>query len=552
MMAERIAAVLERRADEPGRFEALARLLDDPQNRLELEDYLEAAIRRESGDVAARMYARARFYAELVRREVERLKAPSRHEVAENLKDQLPRILETLDTVLEVENAKLAASFAMYLGIYFFMQSMFAEGVEVFDRLIETARHSESHALLARLHLSRGRCLLGLTKLADAADSLDRASYEAEKAGDREAVAQALGVLGRIAIEQGDYAQSKLYSQSCLRMAEELEDTALESIALRNLGDLALAHASYDEAENSFQRSLAIARENGHEWLAAASLSQLGILASRQGQHEKAESSYREALAVFRSIDDRNGIAITLLCISNLAVDQGLYEKAKRLLGESLVIHRRIGHRSGVAHSLSSLGLVAFYERNYGDAQRLYCQALAIHRETGDQFYTALALLNLGGVSLNLRDYGRAARQLAEAVNIAQAIEVPELILASLHNAGILMMRLGKPIAGGQILLGDIHERGVIGLSFQSGERDELDEELAKLADALPASEIGQLKAQAESMSLEELAEYALKALEEVRAELGSAEPGEPDTAGQAIPAPAAGQSAITQNADGK
>ena len=78
-MAESIAAVLVSQADEPGRFEAIARLLDDPRNRIELEDYLEAAIRRESGDVAARMYAHARFYAELVRREGERLIGPGQH-----------------------------------------------------------------------------------------------------------------------------------------------------------------------------------------------------------------------------------------------------------------------------------------------------------------------------------------------------------------------------------------------------------------------------------------------------------------------------------------
>jgi len=47
---------------------------------------------------------------------------------------------------------------------------------------------------------------------------------------------------------------------------------------------------------------------------------------------------------------------------------------------------------------------------------------------------------------------------------------------------------------------------------------------MSRIAEVLTSDELAQLKAQAEAMSLEELTDFALKALEEVKAELGEKE----------------------------
>jgi len=110
----------------------------------------------------------------------------------------------------------------------------------------------------------------------------------------------------------------------------------------------------------------------------------------------------------------------------------------------------------------------------------------------------------------------------------------PVSVSISIIAASALLLNLGRLQQAAVLNCGFRYEIERTGGGLGFIPRDCLDDGLARLNEALPEAQLAQMKARGESMSLAELAEYALKALEEVRAELGSAEPGEPDTAGQA------------------
>jgi DNA-binding CsgD family transcriptional regulator len=191
----------------------------------------------------------------------------------------------------------------------------------------------------------------------------------------------------------------------------------------------------------------------------------------RTGQFEMADRRLREALDLCRQSGDAHVIASTLAGMGELAIRTGKLHQAGNLLQESLNLSRSIGEKWGVPVALGSLGWLALQKRDFESMRSMLGESLSIRAETGDRGGMAWCLEKFAQSAMLQSQYPRAATLFAAA----QALRAP---------VGSVMDPVDQPE----------HERA-----------------LSALREALGEQAFATLWSKGQSMSLEEIAQYAVQ-----------------------------------------
>jgi predicted ATPase/DNA-binding SARP family transcriptional activator len=238
----------------------------------------------------------------------------------------------------------------------------------------------------------------------------------------RAGVYKAAGVMAWL---QGDYAQSKTYFETGLRLYKQEGDRAGVATLYGNLGTLAIHRTDYQEAQTLLGKALDLRRELVDRWGIASCLNNLGALAGRQGDILKAQSCYQECLDIFHELGYQSGIAISLSNLGSSAGDLGDCDRAYQLHNESLAIRRQLGDKSGIANSLSDLGSVAYQQGKLGEACSCYVESLELLRELGDKEHILDCLEGIAEVASALEQVENAARLWGAAEALRDAMNAP-------------------------------------------------------------------------------------------------------------------------------
>ena len=123
----------------------------------------------------------------------------------------------------------------------------------------------------------------------------------------------------------------------------------------------------------------------------------------------------------FRDLGDIEGAAWSLISLGTVARYQGDVERASVLLTESLALSEGIGFREGIAWSVEQLGLLAAVD---GDpaAISLLRRSLELHSELRDRWRMSSVLEDLAAIALAQGNAPQAARLLGAAEAIREAI----------------------------------------------------------------------------------------------------------------------------------
>ena len=418
--------------------------------------------------------AHARYFAELIEREGEELKGHDQMRTMKALGTELGNIYGALDASLKAEDTELLLSFAKHLASYLDIVSQWQEGIPKYQRLAEKAKKLGDPAL--RMH-----ALLRLARL-----------------------------LWRLSL----YDESEKAASEVRELARETGDRKSLALALGNMGNVARDQGRYEKAKKLYQESLQIKREIGDSSGIAMSLQGLGFVAWDQGRYEKAEKLYRESLEIVREIGNRFGIAESLFGLGLVLCDMGRLDEAEKLHLESLTIERETGDRWGIAASLCSMGIVAFHQTNYEKAQKLVNESLHLFRQIGDRNGVSSCLSLLGTIYIKLERVEDACEHLKEALQVSKDIGARNVGAWALVASGNLLAKAGRSMESAMFLLGAEQQAKSIGHKLYTVGQHDLDAGIAKVKEALSEEELAEVKARAEKMSLEELTEYALKALE--------------------------------------
>jgi predicted ATPase/DNA-binding CsgD family transcriptional regulator len=234
--------------------------------------------------------------------------------------------------------------------------------------------------------------------------------------------AAALGRIGALAGDQGDFAEARRYLTESLLLAERLGESQLAARALRVLGIQASNQSEFDEANSHFEQSLALFRTRGDQPGIGRCLNDLGLVAARRGEHDQAIAYLEQALPIARIVGDEWQTCITLGNLGEAYYDRGDYARGEALFHEALGLARHIGDTFGVAVSLYNLGNSVFQLGDVGGALVRYRESVALSLEIGERLLATRSLDRLSVALHQAGDSRGAARLFGAASALRQAI----------------------------------------------------------------------------------------------------------------------------------
>lgn len=147
---------------------------------------------------------------------------------------------------------------------------------------------------------------------------------------DREALTLAYLALSRVAIEDGDYAQSLTLAVKAREFARNL-DPAMGQAPLFLNAQAARMTGDYDQAAVLFEQSLDLNRKIDDQGMVRAELQNLGLVEIHRGNVEAAERYFAESQKL-GSANDPYGIAMTYLYQAMIAYTRGNRDESRALL----------------------------------------------------------------------------------------------------------------------------------------------------------------------------------------------------------------------------
>ena len=250
--------------------------------------------------------------------------------------------------------------------------------------------------------------------------------------GDTEELVLTLLALGGNSLwNLGEYDEARTLLAEALELAEGTSDGRATARALHGLGNIALYRGEAEEASTLYHRSLALRRAIGDELGVANSLNNLGIIAANGGDGSGAEDLFRQSLAIRRRLGDVAGVAVVINNLGYMAAERGELASARRLFHQSLDLRRDLGDRLGMAVSLNNLADVARRESDISTATEYYQQSLRLAHETGNRREAASSLVGLAAVAGSTERAARLAtfaESLMEYLGAALDQDVRELL----------------------------------------------------------------------------------------------------------------------------
>ena len=171
---------------------------------------------------------------------------------------------------------------------------------------------------------------------------------------------------------------------------------------------------------------------------------------------------------------------------------------------------------------------------NFSAARERFEESLAIDRGMGDRYGEAFTLHGLGNLERKQANYSAAREFYKEALALRKGLpNLAEIVLSCTAGGGVLAA-LGCFRPAALSMHGAMTCAIALSYKFEADDQQVLDTNLARLDTAvasgdISADDLAQWKAQGESMSLDELAEFTLKALAEDSD--GYSQPSAPDRA---------------------
>ncbi len=282
----------------------------------------------------------------------------------------------------------------------------------------------------------------------DARPHLTQALEFARQTANRTAQIRALGFLGAVHRDLGDYANAYSNHLEQLQIARADDDRRRECVALDNLGWIAQARGEFDQAIENFtqalqsvqeigdragesmllcdiaipflylgeydhslaylEKGLELARTIGERRSACRTVVTIGECYRLIGQTAEAERQTQEGLQLARELGDQLNQAIALSNMCAIALKEGELDSARELTGEALRLARAIGHREGEGFLLNCLGRAQLGLGKLSDARETFEQALAVWQTLEPSPYSLQAYAGLAELAMRQNDSERA------------------------------------------------------------------------------------------------------------------------------------------------
>jgi CHAT domain-containing protein/Tfp pilus assembly protein PilF len=266
-----------------------------------------------------------------------------------------------------------------------------------------------------------------LGSLDEALQAYEQALPVFEGHGDRARAAVVTNNVGLVHFERGEYPEALAYCRRSLAMQEALGDPYRVATAAHSVATILRAQGAYARALEVFYRALKIRQEIGDTWGTMETLNNIGEVHFSEGDYRLAIDAYKRALGMNAKMGGDVQLAEGLANIAAAARRLGERTRAVANYRESLRLSQRDGYRGIAARDLHDLGRMALEEGRLSEAKDLLGRALAARETLKDQAGIAESLSGLAALDLAAQRPRDALLRAGRAVEIARAIEQPEL-----------------------------------------------------------------------------------------------------------------------------
>lgn len=476
----------------------------------------------------------------------------------EELVSDLGDIFEEFDKALLGDDLNWLLPLAEHLARLLAMFSEFKEMGQRYRHLLKAARRLRSPRLEMMAQIGLGAALMSFGQDSEARDSLERAARLARELNEPRGEARAIYNLACVSGHMGRNYRAKELFEQCLSICRLIGDRTGEASALIGLAISQHSLGEYDGTEELLSQALGIMREVGNRRGESYVLGELAMYHQELGEYDITAKLHSQALDIRRELGDRHGEAGSLINFAILHKWMGNYMQSAEMCAQSLMLYRQLGDRRGETWALSDLAALHCSQGEFHAAAGKLSKAIKISQEIGDRASEALALANLSELHLAQGDYARATGVSRRALDIYIALgdssgEAGALCgLARIHTAqnelerardlylqglslyaeiglkvrtcmecafaSVCLALLGALRQAAVSFYGAIHHATMFKTTFDQNEQKSLNQAKCRLEAAVESGEItaGELadwRADGESLSLDDLAQYVLRAL---------------------------------------
>ena len=323
----------------------------------------------------------------------------------------------------------------------------------------------------------------------------------------------------------GNAEQAVDLSREGLALLETANDLFLASFTTSVLGAAAELLGDYRQASEFFERSLALAREGRLAPIAGWQLGNLGRMALTRGDYERATTLLEESLRLQEQTGDRHGASWALQYLGRVALGQGDHQRALPHFEEALAAASDVGDKRSIGRSLGYLGRAARMQGDHERAAGLFQESLRLCRDIGDRLGASWALGNLGRLALTRKEFQRATACFEENLALCRELDGRERrVIYALQYLGVVAHELGDPDRAARLFGAADGLRAVARRALSPPDRAEYEQQVGRVRLVLGDERFAAAVAEGQSMSLDQVIDYALRP-----PPLDEAQPGAPD-----------------------
>jgi tetratricopeptide (TPR) repeat protein len=268
---------------------------------------------------------------------------------------------------------------------------------------------------------------------------------DAERHGDRPALAEALGRLGQVHARLADYPDAIVHMRQSLAIGAELGDLVGQNAMRNSLAHVYSRLGRYPEAIEQLDAALAVERELGNRLGEAKVVGNLGIVHAQLGHYARARDQFTEALRLAQALGDPGRESEALNNLGLVGCWLGDYGTALAQLEQGLGVAAAAGDRPGAGRLHANLGITLSKLDRTAAAGENFALALRIHRETGDRAAEAETLSYLGDLCQRTGRLRAALSRHERALAIAEDIGERSVRAMALNGLGRALAALGEP-----------------------------------------------------------------------------------------------------------
>ncbi|HTZ08098.1 MAG TPA: tetratricopeptide repeat protein, partial [Acidimicrobiales bacterium] len=268
---------------------------------------------------------------------------------------------------------------------------------------------------------------------------------EAERAGERDALANALKVLDWANMDLGRL-EDPVNWRRALALFEELEDLTGQASVLNMLGGNAYERGDWPTALDLYRRAQAMVHRTGNSVIAAFYMNNIGEISLEQGHLAEARALFVEASRIWRAAGYRSGAASVQVLLGRVAAGEGRHDEAMALFEQSLAEAQEVGGHVEVLDTKARMAECALVTGDVEGARALIEGALEQARALGGYWAQSSLLFRVHGAALlGSGDVEGARRALEQSLKVARARHADYEEALTLRLLARLDERAGRP-----------------------------------------------------------------------------------------------------------